>query len=529
MKRKQALIITIVLFLFFSSHSHASGWGPPKIRGFMIDAPRGVETMDYYFRLIDFLQKEDFNTIIFRLTDDEGSAYRFTSHPELKMCEGAFTSEGLKKMVRYAADRGIELIPEIESFGHARYITETERYRSLNDGPPGADFNAISPVSDDAYNLMKDLYTEVAAIFPGRYFHIGCDEVNWGAGELSKKALASASKSRIWADYVNRLNRFLKTMDKTTIIWGDVPIYHEKDVLALLDKDMVIMDWNYRQTDKTNIKSIADGILDQGFKVMACPAVHWCEWSTRVGASQFRNISAYTEVYAALNNPDNLGIVLSNWVPTRYLQNSEWDVYAIAAGIVKNNGHYDYMDAIPAFVKEHFGADYDANWKTIFKTVYEGTFQTAACGKVDSLKFSPWSSAEDIRDIITKNRRLPNRLGEVISLLTGQRSNVTRNKEDFEDFVLAIRFMNYNYNRQNALLDFVRSRKNDTAPLEAYLKRVASEDKVQLSSMCAAWKRGRHYKPDEVLKHCMSSFYKAADYSGYLSENPKVFIEILNK
>lgn len=66
-------------------------------------------------------------------------------------------------------------------------------------------------------------------------------------------------------------------MDKTTIIWGDVPIYHEKDRLALLDKDMVIMDWNYRQTDKTNIKSIADRILDHGFKVMVCPAVHWCE------------------------------------------------------------------------------------------------------------------------------------------------------------------------------------------------------------------------------------------------------------
>lgn len=527
MKIKQALLSALTLLLCFSS-SYASGWNQQKIRGFMIDAPRGVETMDYYLRLIDFLHKKNFNTIIFRLTDDQGSAYLFKSHPELKMCDGAFTSEELKQMVRYAADRGIELIPEIESFGHARYITETEKYRLLNDGPPGEDFNAISPVSDDTYNLMKDLYTEVASIFPGRYIHIGCDEVNWGAGELSKKALAAASKSEIWAAYVNKLNRFLKTMGKTTMIWGDVPIYHEEDVLGLLDKDIVILDWNYRQSDKAKIKSIADRVLDHGFKLVACPAVHWCEWSARVGASQFKNINAYTEVYAALNNANNLGIILTNWVPTRYLQNSEWDTYAIATAIVNNNGNYNYMDAIPDFVKDHFGAAYDAGWETIFKTVYEGTFQTPACGKVDSLKFSPWSSAEDIRNIITKNRSIQKKFDEVITLLTAYRSKVSRNRDDFEDFVSAIRYIHYNYNRQNALLDFVQSRKNDMAAVEAYLKKVASEDQVQLASICAAWKRGRHYKPDEALKNCMSAFYKVAEYSKHLSENPKLFMEILN-
>ncbi|MBX2922799.1 MAG: family 20 glycosylhydrolase [Chitinophagaceae bacterium] len=528
MKIKQAFISILTLLLSLNGNTYASGWDPYKIRGFMIDAPRGVETIDYYFRLIDFLHKKDFNTIIFRLTDDQGSAYLFKSHPELKMCEGAFTSEELKKMVRYAADRGIELIPEIESFGHSRYITETAQYQYLNDGPPGEDFNAISPVSEDAYSLLKDLYMEVASIFPGQYVHIGCDEVNWGAGELSKKALASASKSKIWAGYVNKLNRFLKTIDKTTMIWGDVPIYHEEDILGLLDKDMVILDWNYRQSDKAKIKSIADRVLDHGFKLIACPAVHWCEWSARVGASQFKNINAYAEVYAALNNPNSLGIILTNWVPTRYLQNSEWDTYAIAAAIVNNNGNYHYMDAIPAFVKDHFGAAYDANWETIFKTVYEGTFQTPACGKVDSLKFSPWSSAEDIRNVITKNRRIQKKLDEVIRLLTAYRGNVTSNRDDFEDFMLAIRYMHYNYNRQNALLDFVRSRKNDRASVKAYLKKVAAEDQAQLSSICAAWKRGRQYKPDEALKSCMSSFYKAAAYSGHLSENPKLFMEILN-
>ena len=85
----------------------------------MIDAPRGVETMDYYFRLIEFLSNEGINTIIFRLTDDQGAAYLFKSHPELKMSEGALNEEELKQLIRHASEKGILMIPEVESFGHA--------------------------------------------------------------------------------------------------------------------------------------------------------------------------------------------------------------------------------------------------------------------------------------------------------------------------------------------------------------------------------------------------------------------------
>ncbi len=72
----------------------------------MIDAPRATESLDYYFRLIDFCRKEQINTIIFRLTDDQGSAYLFTSHPELNMREGAFTAAELKKLIDYAQNAG---------------------------------------------------------------------------------------------------------------------------------------------------------------------------------------------------------------------------------------------------------------------------------------------------------------------------------------------------------------------------------------------------------------------------------------
>ncbi len=527
MKTTQKVIVFLVLILLFSCSLKSVNRHEDKVfRGFMIDAPRAVETIEYYFRLIDFCQEEGINSIIFRLTDDQGSAYLFTSHPELNMCEGAFSEKELKRIVDYAQNHGIEMIPEIESFGHARYIIQTKRYKFLNDGPAGEDFNALCPVNDSTLSLMKDLYNEVAPIFPGQYFHIGCDEVNWGAGELSKKALETKSKPQIWAEYVNKLNGYIKTLGKQTIIWGDVPLYNESEVLDLLDKDIVIMDWNYWETNKEKIQSLAHMVLSKGFKLMGCPAVNWCAWGPRVGEKQFQNINAYAEVYGNINDPANLGIFLSNWVPKRYLQGSQWDTYTIAAEILKNKGNYHFMDAIPQFVVNHFGVKYDANWEKIFTTIYRETPEWG-CGQDDSLKFFCWHSEKDIKDIASANKHMKSKFSEISGLLTTCKKGVTRNLHDLDDLLLTVDFMEYNYSRQNDLLNFIHSKKTDIKSVDTYLKKVASEDQQMLSRINQAWSVGRRTKPSTTDKDFMWSFNLASAYSKHLNENQDEFIKIL--
>jgi hypothetical protein len=499
-----------------------------KIRGFMIDAPRATESLDYYFRLIDFCHKEQINTIVFRLTDDQGSAYLFTSHPELNMREGAYSAAELKQLIEYALKQGIEMIPEIESFGHSLYITGTKRYRFLNDSAAGSPYNALCPVSDSTLRLMKDLYTEVAALFPSPYFHIGCDEVNWGGSELSQNALKTRTKSQVWADYVNTLNGYVKSLGKKTIIWGDVPIYVEKDVLDLLEKDIVIMDWNYRENRKELVDSIAHAVLKKGFRIIGAPAAVWCSWSPRVGELQFKNINAYAEVYCNPDDPGNLGIVVTNWMPKRYLQNSNWDTYAIAAEILKNRGNFNYMDAIPAFVQDHFGATFDENWKEIYQTVYEVT-PTFRCGDVDSLQFFPWYSAELVKKIANRKEPLQNHYDEIVSLLIVYQDSVKRNRADFDDFRLTMEFMNYCYNRQNELFHFTKTSTIDLKTARQFLQKTALADQKELSILNTAWSVGRRCKPDPVDENFMGTFNQAAAYSTYLSENPGEFLKILDK
>ncbi len=529
MQTIQKFIVFLLLILLFTFSAISAHRPEEKVfRGFMIDAPRGVETIEYYFRLIDFCQEEGLNSIIFRLTDDQGSAFLFTSHPELNMCEGAFSGKELKTIVEYAQNHGIEMIPEIESFGHASYIIQTKRYMYLNDGPAGEDFNALCPVNDSTLALMKDLYNEVAPIFPSQYFHIGCDEVNWGAGELSKKALETKSKSQIWSEYVNKLNGFINTIGKKTIIWGDVPLYKDTEVLDLLDKDIVIMDWNYWETNKEKIQSLAQRVLSKGFKLMGCPAVNWCAWGPRVGEKQFQNINAYAQVYGNIKDSDNLGLFLSNWVPKRYLQGSQWDTYTIAAEILKNKGNFDFMDAIPQFVINHFGVKYDANWEKIFTAIYSKTPEWG-CGQDDSLKFFCWHSEKDIKDIVSANRHLTNKFVEISGLLKTCKKGVTKNLHDFDDLLLTVDFMGYNYNRQNELINFILSKKTDIKSVDAYLNKVSNEDQQMLSGINLAWSIGRRTRPSTTDKDFMWSFNLASAYSKHLDENRNEFMKILTE
>jgi len=500
----------------------------PVFRGFMIDAPRGVESMDYYFRLMDFCSQHGVNVIIFRLTDDAGTAMRFTSHPELLECDGALGAEDVKQLVAYAGKKGIEIIPEIESFGHSRYITKTKEHASLNDGPAGKDFNALCPVSDESMALLKDLYAEAAALFPSKYFHIGCDEVEWGASEKSKHALESKSRSQIWADYVNRLNGVLKGMGKETVIWADVPLYKEKDIIDLLDKDLVLVDWNYWVTDKAKVAENARRVLGKGFRLIGSPAVGWCGWGPRVGVAQFKNLNAFAEVYDELRGPNNLGIIVTNWVPKRYLQNCWWDSYTIATEIMGHKGHYNYMDAMAQFVKEHFGAEYNAKWEELYHKLYEATPETGN-GHWGGGKFEPWSSEAQVKELLGRKEPLSNAFNDLARLAVSLRGSVTKNVEDFDDLELTLEFMGYAFDRDNALLEFANSGKADEISVRDYLRKVAVTDGRLRAKLDAAWCRGRSGRPDEGEKNSLWQFQTCAAYSVHLSEHPEEFIALLKE
>ena len=117
----------------FSTRAIPTAPEKASMRGLMVDAGRVPESMAYYRRVIEFCADWQLNTLHFRIADDQGSALRFASVPDLLTHNNAFTPEELKSLAQYAKSHGVELLPELESFGHTGYITRSPAYAHLLD------------------------------------------------------------------------------------------------------------------------------------------------------------------------------------------------------------------------------------------------------------------------------------------------------------------------------------------------------------------------------------------------------------
>lgn len=369
-----------------------------------MDAARLPEKLTYYHRLIDFCSEWKLNALLFRLTDDEGSMLRFPSHPELITHAHALAPEEARDLARYGERRGVTLIPEVESFGHSRYITATRKYAHLADRKPGSReaFSGLIPVSPETLALIRDLYFDVARIFPGPFLHGGCDEVNWGNSELSRRALETKSRAEIWAEYLNSLEGVCQALGKQLIVWGDFVVHKEPAILPRLSKRVIVMDWQYDVTDPQPVADAAQQVVQHGLRTIGAPAIIWCEWGPRAGDLQLRNIDAYADAYRSLTDPRNLGVIVTNWVPSRYLQGSLWDTFAYAAIALNRRSGAARESAFRSFVEKFYGASWNPVWRETFGMYYRITPNRHSCAPQwqGSLLPTPWASEAELRDVI---------------------------------------------------------------------------------------------------------------------------------
>ncbi|MBN2781427.1 MAG: family 20 glycosylhydrolase, partial [Candidatus Marinimicrobia bacterium] len=334
-------------FLFaFLLLSCGPGGAPDKtINGIMIDCSRLLEKQDYYYRLVDFMADWDMNTLLLHFSDDHGLSvaipgFEALAHPH------AFTPEDIKKLTAYAGSRGIDIIPELEVFGHTRYITDHPGYEHLflGDRSGNISFNALDPINPESAALMRSMIAAAADMFPSRFFHLGCDEVNLSALNLPKER-----EAQVWADYVNTLIAFAHEAGKMPVIWNDH--LQKNDAIAQrLRKDVVLMEWNYVPDYKAN---------DLGrFAGMGYP-------SLVMAPSLACYLSRVLPVRPGLMNTDAMaasvrdgtadGMINTLWLPMRYLQDAMWYGIAYSGFLINSGKTMDLHDFHKHFAKKVFG------------------------------------------------------------------------------------------------------------------------------------------------------------------------------
>ena len=513
----------------------------PVMRGVMVDAARLPESMEYYRRVVDFCAEWQLNTVQFRLADDQGSALRFQTVPDLLTHKNAFTPEEMRGLAEYAASHGVDLLPEVESFGHTGFVTRSPAYTHLLDADAAGDavFTGVIPVLPETLELFETLYREVASIFPSQWLHGGCDEVNWGGSALSRRALQAKSRAQIWAEYLNALNKISIALGKHFIVWGDFVLHKEPEILPRLDKNIVLMDWNYRENSSAKLQETLDRVRENGSRAIGAPGLINYQWGPRVGSEQLRNIDAYAECYAEGNNAASLGVMLTNWVPTRYLQNSIWDGFAYAAVAFNMGTATAQTSAWQRFVEKHYGAQWNEMWDEVFALIYD--YAPCVQDRETAPWMSPplrvpWSSDEELKAVMADTMDRPNPYAQLLHSLASVEGSVSRNKADFQSFRLCVEYLDAVVSRESAVVSAAPVEMVDKTAGLALIEAIAERDRKMAEALDKDWDDGRpadspgksepvfYFRPKDALLY---QWRRAAAYSALLAADPERYFRLV--
>jgi len=506
----------------------------------MVDAARLPESLNYYRSVIQFCADWGLNTLHFRLTDDQGSALRFASVPDLITHPDALTPDQAKSLVELANSHGIDVIPEVESFGHTGYITRSPRYGHLLDADPhgSSEFTGVIPVLSETQELFEKLYSEVAAIFPSAYLHAGCDEVNWGGSSLSRKALQARTRAQIWTEYLNSLHRTAENLGKQLIVWGDFVLHKEPQILSELDKKIIIMDWNYWDTRAIGFHDALVEIEKSGHRGIGAPGLISYRWGPRPGTEQLRNIDAFTEAYTGANDSASLGVVLTNWVPTRYIQGSLWDGFVYAAVAFKNGPAVARVSAFRLFVERHYGAEWNELWAQTFALIYDAApgFGERAISPMGLHLTTPWSSDAELAVVLKKQSPPTHAFSRLRSLLIQLEPTVLRNLADFRSYALSVDCLELSFWREAVVIEHGGQTSLDPETAKLLIQTIADRDRNLTERLESDWDMGRSQQSAakkqlifalEPKDQLLFQWRGAASYSSSLALHPERFHQLL--
>jgi len=230
-------------------------------RGVMLDVSRGkVPTRTTLHSLVDLCCRLRLNVLMLYIEH----TFDFRGHPEIGKGSSPLDAATMLELDAYAADRGVELIPCLQSLGHMEQILSIDRYAELAESDRHW---SVSPSNPGTYALLEELYDEFLPLFASSRFNANCDEpFDLGRGQSASRA-PRKTPGVLFADHVNKLERLAKTHGKQLMIWADFA-HQYPDQLARLDRDVVLLDWWYEASfDADRIRKLRR----KGFEVWACP------------------------------------------------------------------------------------------------------------------------------------------------------------------------------------------------------------------------------------------------------------------
>jgi hexosaminidase len=238
-------------------------------RGMHLDVSRHFFSVDYLKKFIDLLALYKFNKFHLHLTDDQGWRIEIKKYPKLtnegawrtfnnqdSVCMkksadnpdmaidpkhiitkngktlygGFYTQKQMKDVVTYATARHIDIIPEIDMPGHMMAAINSYPFLTCNgQNKWGKLFTTpICPCNEEVYEFAQNVFTEIMDIFPGKYIHIGGDEVDrtsWAQSDVCKELMKKegiTTTAQLQSYFINRMEKFFNSKGRKLIGWDEI-------------------------------------------------------------------------------------------------------------------------------------------------------------------------------------------------------------------------------------------------------------------------------------------------------------------
>jgi hypothetical protein len=319
----------------------------PWINGAMIDCVRIVERYDYYRRLIPQLAAWGYNTLFWHFTDDQGCSLQLQRRPELAS-RYALTRDQMKRLIDLAARHGLQVVPEVEALGHTLYITHLNKYRHLFEGS-ATQFNALCPSHPESLEVLADVLTETAELFPAPYLHVGLDEVQFG--DCPRCRRRGLPQWRLFADHVLAVHRIVTGLGKRMILWGD-HLVKDARIARRVPRDCIVAHWDYFIHHP--IEADNRTLTDLGFQVLGCPATARVFTTTMPDESNLANLREFARIGHAHRARGVIGMINTVWCPERQLGGSTHWGLALGAALFANP-KADEAAVAARFVRNRYG------------------------------------------------------------------------------------------------------------------------------------------------------------------------------
>lgn len=235
-------------------------------RGMMVDLARYWHPFDFLLAYVDMCWYYKLSALQLHFTDDQSYTLPGKLYPNLSTSGRSYSFEEIKRLNKYAAARGIELIPEIDVPGHNTGFAVGY--------PELFGTNGIICQHADSIEAVANIFREVCDLFPdSKHIHIGGDEANlknWlncprcmeyarSIGIDTEKSTGEEICDKLYVNFIGRMVDAVKSKGRIPIVWEGFP----KHMNDFVKRDIVVMSWeNYYQ--------VTPDLLEAGFEIINC-------------------------------------------------------------------------------------------------------------------------------------------------------------------------------------------------------------------------------------------------------------------